>query len=88
MNCPHPQRDHYAKGLCKSCYHKFGRSKKPWACSHERLYAKGLCQKCYINQYRAHQKNNIRDESNESEQENNLCKEEIPMEIVKHEKSE
>jgi hypothetical protein len=32
-------------------YHKFGRTKKPWNCEHEKLYAHGLCQNCYINKY-------------------------------------
>lgn len=45
--CGHPERDHYARGLCGSCYHRTGRDKKPWNCSHDRLYALGLCHKCY-----------------------------------------
>ena len=42
-NCGHPERDHYAKGMCSNCYHKYGRSKKPWKCGHDKLYACGLC---------------------------------------------
>jgi len=49
--CGHPERPHYAKNMCNQCYHKFGRTKKPWRCSHEKLYAHGLCQNCYINDY-------------------------------------
>jgi len=49
--CGHPERPHYAKNLCNQCYHKFGRTKKPWKCNHEKLYAHGLCQNCYINAY-------------------------------------
>eukprot|EP01015_Nassula_variabilis_P032107 TRINITY_DN73_c0_g3_i2.p1 TRINITY_DN73_c0_g3~~TRINITY_DN73_c0_g3_i2.p1 ORF type:complete len:115 (-),score=15.48 TRINITY_DN73_c0_g3_i2:108-425(-) len=49
--CGHPERDHYAKDMCNNCYHKYGRNKKPWRCSHDRLYAHGLCQNCYINNY-------------------------------------
>jgi len=49
--CGHPERAHYAKNLCNQCYHKHGRTKKPWKCNHEKLYAHGLCQNCYINAY-------------------------------------
>jgi len=49
--CGHPERGHYAKNMCNPCYHKHGRTKKPWRCSHEKLYAHGLCQNCYINAY-------------------------------------
>lgn len=45
--CGHHDKPHYARGLCNNCYHKHGRTKKPWLCSHEKLYAHGLCQKCY-----------------------------------------
>jgi len=37
--------------MCNQCYHKHGRTKKPWNCHHEKLYAHGLCQNCYINAY-------------------------------------
>lgn len=49
--CGHPDREHYAKGLCGSCYLRHGRTKKPWNCPHDKLYALGLCQKCYANKY-------------------------------------
>jgi len=49
--CGHPERSHYAKNMCNQCYHKHGRTKKPWKCNHEKLYAHGLCQNCYINAY-------------------------------------
>jgi len=49
--CGHPERAHYAKNMCNQCYHKHGRTKKPWKCSHDKLYAHGLCQNCYINAY-------------------------------------
>lgn len=49
--CGHYTREHYAKNLCNNCYHKYGRTKKPWNCNHEKLYAHGLCQNCYINKY-------------------------------------
>jgi len=49
--CGHPERGHYAKNMCNPCYHKYGRTKKPWRCSHDKLYAHGLCQNCYINAY-------------------------------------
>ncbi|CAD8078893.1 unnamed protein product [Paramecium sonneborni] len=50
-NCGHPEKEHYAKGMCNNCYHKYGRTKKPWICGHDKLYAQGLCQNCYINKY-------------------------------------
>mmetsp|Transcript_14711 Transcript_14711/g.12944 ORF Transcript_14711/g.12944 Transcript_14711/m.12944 type:complete len:291 (+) Transcript_14711:120-992(+) len=48
--CEHTDKKHYAKGLCSSCYHKGGRTKKSWNCEHkDRVhYAKGCCQDCYI----------------------------------------
>ncbi len=49
--CDHREKEHYAKGYCKNCYLKYGRTKKPWLCAHEKLYAGGLCQNCYINKY-------------------------------------
>jgi len=49
--CGHPEKEHYAKNLCYNCYHRRGRTKKPWKCNHERMYARGLCQNCYINDY-------------------------------------
>ena len=51
LNCGHNDKEHYAKGMCNNCYHKNGRTKKPWKCTHEKLYANGLCQNCYINKY-------------------------------------
>lgn len=68
ITCPHTDRDHFAKGLCKSCYLKVGRTKKPSACSHDHLYAKGLCQKCYMVKYRLHQKKSslVEEQSHES----------------------
>lgn len=49
--CGHPERKHYAKGMCNNCYHKYGRVGKPDLCEHDVLYAKGLCQKCYLVKY-------------------------------------
>mmetsp|Transcript_39245 Transcript_39245/g.45634 ORF Transcript_39245/g.45634 Transcript_39245/m.45634 type:complete len:264 (-) Transcript_39245:158-949(-) len=46
--CGHPDREHYGKGLCGSCYLKTAREKKPWNCEHDILYALGLCHKCYM----------------------------------------
>jgi len=42
-NCGHHDKEHYAKGMCSNCYHKYGRTKKPWLCPHSKLYACGLC---------------------------------------------
>ena len=49
--CGHEDKPHYAKGMCSNCYHRHGRSKKPWNCQHQTLYAAGMCQNCYINDY-------------------------------------
>jgi hypothetical protein len=65
--CGHPEKDHYAKGLCNNCYHKFGRNKKPWLCSHDRLYAGGMCQNCYVNNYNRKRKEKLREEIKEED---------------------
>jgi len=59
--CGHPERAHYAKNLCNQCYHKHGRTKKPWKCHHEKLYAHGLCQNCYINAYNKKRSQKVKD---------------------------
>ena len=51
ISCGHEDKSHYAKGMCSNCYHKYGRTKKPWNCTHDKLYAGGMCQNCYINKY-------------------------------------
>jgi hypothetical protein len=63
--CGHPERPHYAKNMCNQCYHKYGRTKKPWRCSHDRLYAHGLCQNCYINAYNKQRSQKMKEEKNE-----------------------
>jgi hypothetical protein len=42
--CPHTSQKYYAKGMCKKCYHNFGREKKASVCGHsdKPLYAKGF----------------------------------------------
>ena len=52
-DCPHTDKDHYAKGMCNQCYHILGRSHKATLCEHTELlaYAKGKCQKCYFIEY-------------------------------------
>ena len=37
--CGHPEKEHYAKGMCNNCYHRVGRNKAPWLCNHSKLYA-------------------------------------------------
>lgn len=37
--CGHEDKLHYAKQMCRSCYSKYGRIKKPWNCPHQKLYA-------------------------------------------------
>lgn len=48
LACEHTWRKHHAKGLCKRCYEKYGRTKKPWNCEHQVHFARGLCRKCYF----------------------------------------
>ena len=50
-NCEHSDRDFYAKGMCKNCYHKQGRTKLAICCPDKKLYAKKLCQNCYMKHY-------------------------------------
>jgi len=64
--CGHPERAHYAKNMCNQCYHKHGRTKKPWKCNHEKLYAHGLCQNCYINAYNKKRSQKVKDEKAET----------------------
>jgi len=52
--------------MCNQCYHKHGRTKKPWRCNHEKLYAHGLCQNCYINAYNKKRSQKQKDEKIES----------------------
>jgi len=52
--CGHSDKPHYAKNLCSNCYHKYGRTKKPWKCNHDKLYAHGYCQNCYAHCYNTH----------------------------------
>ncbi|CAG9324870.1 unnamed protein product [Blepharisma stoltei] len=52
-SCPHIYKKHYAKGMCNSCYHRFGRDSFAWKCPHtdRKHYAKGKCELCYIKHY-------------------------------------
>lgn len=50
-NCEHSERNFYAKGMCKNCYHKQGRTKLASCCPDKKLYAKKLCQNCYMKHY-------------------------------------
>ncbi|CAD8054906.1 unnamed protein product [Paramecium sonneborni] len=68
--CGHPDKEHYAKGMCNNCYHRVGRNKQPWLCSHKKLYACGLCQNCYINQY--NKKRRVENQDQQQPQESNL----------------
>ena len=51
--CSHIYREYYAKGLCKKCYHQFGRSKLATACPHKNKpsQAMNMCVACY-NRYK------------------------------------
>lgn len=49
--CVHTDRPFYARGMCKNCYHKVGRS-KPANCHKDKAhYSKGLCHNCYMKEY-------------------------------------
>lgn len=52
--CEHSDKEYYAKGMCKKCYHNKGeRSKFATSCGHPNKfhYAKGLCKGCYLTEY-------------------------------------
>ena len=52
-NCQHADRPHYARGMCKSCYGKFGNKNKATRCEHtdDVVYGRGLCERCYRKWY-------------------------------------
>ena len=50
-SCEHLDREFYAKGMCKNCYHKKGRTKPAKCCPNRTMYSKDLCQNCYMKQY-------------------------------------
>ncbi|CAG9324869.1 unnamed protein product [Blepharisma stoltei] len=51
--CQHINKKHYARGMCNSCYHRYGRDTYAWLCEHtdRKLYAKGMCELCYNKQH-------------------------------------
>mmetsp|Transcript_10066 Transcript_10066/g.19831 ORF Transcript_10066/g.19831 Transcript_10066/m.19831 type:complete len:111 (+) Transcript_10066:25-357(+) len=51
--CQHLTRKHYARNMCRPCYHRKGRFRKAWMCKHSdrAVYARGLCCKCYMKWY-------------------------------------
>ena len=59
--CPHKDKPHYSKMLCKSCYFKQPRGKKPTNCAHASRgnYAKGLCNQCYHTEYYQNKKSEL-----------------------------
>ena len=45
----HPDRPHFAKGLCCACYNRTWKSRRVPACHPDLPYeARGLCHKCYF----------------------------------------
>ena len=62
--CPHTHRQHYAKGLCASCYKKFGKQRRATKCPHaEKMdYSMGMCQTCYLADYHQRRVNRLADE--------------------------
>lgn len=49
--CEHVDREYYARGMCKNCYHKKGRTKPALCCPNKTMYSKNLCQNCYMKHY-------------------------------------
>lgn len=49
--CEHVDREFYAKGMCKNCYHKKGRMKPAECCPDKKMYALNFCQNCYMKHY-------------------------------------
>ena len=47
--CPHTDQKYYAKGMCKNCYHHFGRPFLATGCEHTTRmnFAKKMCIACY-----------------------------------------
>ena len=68
--------------MCNNCYHKFGRTKKPWNCPHSKLYANGMCQNCYINSYNRKRREEKVEEGERTE------KKMEPEDVVKAEEDE
>ncbi|CAI2374693.1 unnamed protein product [Moneuplotes crassus] len=82
-NCGHTMRKHYAKGMCSTCYHKRGRTKKAWNCEHtdELHYAKGCCQECYLIFHSKRGKNKLKkilNEKKRKQKEESLSSEAAP----------
>jgi len=50
-NCEHVDQKFYAKGMCKNCYHKKGRTKPANCCPNKTMYSRNLCQNCYMKYY-------------------------------------
>jgi len=50
-SCEHVDREYYARGMCKNCYHKKGRTKPAICCPEKAMYSKNLCQNCYMKHY-------------------------------------
>lgn len=52
-DCPHKDREHYAKNMCHNCYHRRGKSKMAHGCGHphKQHYSQGMCQNCYLAKY-------------------------------------
>jgi hypothetical protein len=55
MSCQHTDRRLYAKNMCSTCYHIYGRSRYAWECPHtdRKMYALGKCHECYLEHYYA-----------------------------------
>ena len=65
-NCEHSDREFYAKGMCKNCYHKRGRNKPAECCPKKKMYALGLCQNCYMKHYGKEKRKESRNTRNAS----------------------
>jgi len=63
-SCDHLDREFYAKGMCKNCYHKRGRNKPADCWTNKKMYALGLCQNCYMKHYGKEKRKETRDTKN------------------------
>ena len=48
--CGHPNELEMARGMCRRCYAKFGRTKTAIKCGHpeRKLFCRGWCKACYL----------------------------------------
>ncbi len=49
-DCPHLLQRAYARGMCRRCYNKYGRTKLATGCPHKTrlMFCKKLCKSCFL----------------------------------------